>query len=257
MKIAVIGAGGFVGSALMRHAPNAEVVGVTRANYDILAAKTWDFVINASNNSKKYLADQNPAEDYVRAVTNQLRVLRDFPAGKHILISSVDVYADLTSPETTGEDQEIDPESASQYGIHKFQAEEMVRAHCDRFIVLRLAGMVGPGLQKNPIFDILHDRPLWIHPDSEYQFMHTDYVAEYVWQLALSDDENQTFNICGDGFVTPRQVAEMAGKELHLENIQPDTQPRHVRINNEKLARLGQIPTSRSAVERYILDVVF
>src|SRR5262249_25120759 len=140
-------------------------------------------VIESACNSKKFLAEERPFAEFDHSVTHRLRTLRDFPARLHVHISSVDVYDDLSSPATTGESAAAGPENPSHYGFHKFLAEELVRHHAATWLIARLAGMVGPGLRKNPVFDLSRGQPLRIHPDSQYQFMHTDDVAACIWTL--------------------------------------------------------------------------
>src|SRR5689334_8921941 len=100
MRVTLIGAGGFVGSAFARDLGrrDVELLPVTRSNYDHHAGLSSDVVIDAAGNSKKFLAEDRPFDEFDLSVAHRLRTLRDFPARLHIHISSVDVYDDLTSP---------------------------------------------------------------------------------------------------------------------------------------------------------------
>ena len=141
----------------------------------------------------------------------------------------------MTCPATTREETPIEAGGPSHYGFHKYLAEQLVRHHAREWLVLRLAGMVGPGLRKNPVFDLLHNRPLRIHPDSLYQFMNTDDVAAIGWKLITSGTRGEVFNLCGQGLVSPREVAGMIGREADLSLLSADAKPRIVDINTEKL----------------------
>src|SRR5262249_33797747 len=154
-----------------------ELVTVSRSNYAERVGTRSDVVIEAACNSKKFYAEEQPYAEFHDSVTHRVNTLRDFPAEFHLHLSSVDVYTDLTSPATTDEDAVIDPAGGSHYGFHKLLAEQLVRHHAKRWLVLRLAGMVGPGLRKNPVYDVVNHQPLRIHPDSRYQFLTTDDVA--------------------------------------------------------------------------------
>ena len=211
-------------------------------------------MINASNNSKKYIADHEPLVDFDLSVNQQMRVLQDFPAGLHILLSSVDVYSDLDSPETTNEDIIPDVCTNSHYGFHKFLAEQCVQHYATNWLIVRLAGMVGPNLKKNPVYDIVNQKPLRIHPDSEYQFMHTAEVARIVWNLVERGLGNEVVNVCGSGLISPRQLSHIANRELDLSELPEGSSPRNVRISNEKLARLVTIPSTDSAIQRYLSE---
>src|SRR5882672_9314708 len=104
MRVTLIGAQGFVGSAfvrVLRSRDDVDLVEVTRQNYASCAGEPSDVVIEAACNSKKFLADQEPTREFEASVAHRLNTLVDFPAELHLHISSVDVYSDLTSPKTT------------------------------------------------------------------------------------------------------------------------------------------------------------
>ena len=111
MRVTVIGANGFVGSAfvrLLQPRPDIQLLCVTRQNFDALPAAPSDVVIEAACNSRKFQADQDPAAEFESSVTHRLKSLQKFPAGLQVHISSVDVYSDLTSHATTREDAAVD-----------------------------------------------------------------------------------------------------------------------------------------------------
>ena len=253
-RAVVVGARGFVGSAFVRHLKQRpiELVEVTSQNYLEQAGCAADVVIQAACNSRKYLADQDPVAEFELSVTHCLRTLRDFPAALHVHISSVDVYADLANPAANTEESSIDVARISKYGLHKLLAEELVRHYASRWLIVRLAGMVGPGLRKNPVFDVLNNQPLRIHPDSQYQFAATDVVAERVWHLMEGGEIGQVFNLCGRGLVSPRQIAELAGRKMDLSLVRAEEQPRIVDINIGKVSSHFEMPPSLEAVRAFV-----
>ena len=137
----------------------------------------------------------------------------------------------------------IDVCRISNYGLHKLLAEELVRHYASRWLIVRLAGMVGPELRKNPVFDVLNHQPLRIHPDSQYQFAATDLIAERVWRLMEAGEADQVFNVCGRGLVSPRQIAGLAGRKLDLSRLGPDARPRVVNVNIGKVSRRFEMPS--------------
>jgi len=255
MRVTLIGAQGFVGSAFARHLKarkGVELIEVTRQNYAQHAGVQSDAVVEAACNSKKFLADQEPVKEFEASVTHRLRTLFDFPAELHLHVSSVDVYSDLTSPDTTREDAAIDPGGTSHYGLHKLLAEQLVRHYAKRWLIVRLAGLVGPGLKKNPVFDILNDQPLRISPDSQYQFMHTDDMARVVWGLSEAGGAGEIFNVCGEGLISPRQIAEEAGRKLNLTLLPADARPRVVNVSLDKIKRLVAVPKTTETIQEFI-----
>lgn len=254
MKVVLVGSNGFVGSAFGRllSARGHEVISVTRATYAAAIGVSADVVIEAACNSKKFFAEEEPFLEFDASVGHRLRTLRDFPAPVHLHISSVDVYVDLTSPATTGEDVPIVPEAASYYGLHKRMSEELVQKYADEWLIIRLAGMVGPGLRKNPVHDIINGQPLRIHPESRYQFLHTDDAARISWDLLESGARGEIYNLCGAGTIRPVDIAQLASRPLDLSQLPPDATPRVVDINIEKIQRRYSIAESAATVDAFI-----
>lgn len=255
MRVTIIGANGFVGSAfarLLASRPGVELIQVTRQNYSAQAGTPSDVVIEAACNSKKFFAEEQPQLEFAGSVTHRLQTLFDFPAAFHLHISSVDVYGGQTSPATTREDAAIDIEKISHYGAHKLLAENLVRHHAKSWLILRLAGMVGPNLRKNPVFDILNGQPLRIHPDSRYQYMLTDEVARMAWQLFESGAAGEIFNLCGDSLISMREIARLAGRELNLSALPPDATPRILEASSEKIRGRFPIQKTAEAVAKFL-----
>ena len=255
MRVTLIGAAGFVGSAfarLLKARKGIALTEVTRQNCGHLSGVQSDLVIDAAGNSLKYLADREPVKEFDGSVVHRLRTLFDFPAEFHLHISSVDVYSDLTSQECTREDYAIDLARTSHYGLHKLLAEQLVRHYAKRWLIVRLAGMVGPGLKKNPVFDILNGHPLRISPDSQYQFMHTDDVARIVWSLFEAGGAGEIFNVCGEGLISPREIAELAGRKLDLTLLPAHTEPRVVNVSLDKINRLVALPKTAETIKEVV-----
>jgi nucleoside-diphosphate-sugar epimerase len=249
-RVTVLGARGLVGSAFVRHLRGLrmDVREISREDYDRSAGSHSDVVIDAAANSRKYLADDRPEEDFELSVRHRLRTLLDYPADLQVHISSVDVYPDLSRQESTGEDRVFEISRSSNYGFHKALAEELVRHYAKSWLTVRLGGLVGPGLRKNPVYDILMQKPLRIHPESRYQFIHTDDMARIVWTLVERGLRQQVFNVCGQGLVSPREIAERLGRDLDLGALPPDAAPRIVDVNVDKVRGVVALPTSDSAL---------
>lgn len=252
--IYLVGAAGFVGSAFARYWDGLGIpyAPITRGNYQQFVGRPCDILVNAAGNSKTYLADQRPLEDFLQSVTLVLRTIEDFRPGFYVLISSVDIYPDLSNPANNHEQASLSPLLSPVYGFHKHLAELVAQKHAPRWLIARLAGMVGPGLKKNPVYDIIHRRPLRIHPDSQYQFMSTDAVASAVWRLVGGGYAQDCFNICGDGTISPRQIGSLACMPLDTSLISAETRPRVVHINIEKINTIVPMPNSYQSVDAFI-----
>lgn len=255
--VTVIGAEGFVGSAFCAYLSGRSglaIQRVTRQNYADVAGRRSDVAIDCSGNSRKYLAEEVPVEEFGLSVTQRLRTLLDFPAALQVHVSSVDVYSALDSPETTREDSLIDLSRTSHYGFHKLVAEDVVRHYAPRWLILRPAGMVGPGLRKNPVYDVLHGQALRIHPDSQYQFMDTRDLARIAWGLVDRGASGEVFNLCGEGLISPREVARLAGRDIDLTLLPAGSSARIVNVNIDKIKSVVTVPSTPDAVLRFVRD---
>ena len=115
--------------------------------------------------------------------------------------------------------------------------------------------MVGPGLRKNPVYDILHGEPLRIHPDSRYQFLHADDAAQIAWDLMQSGATGEVFNVCGDGLISPREISLLAGRPLNLTLLPAEVRPRIVNVSVEKIKGRTSLPATRQTIEAYVSQV--
>jgi nucleoside-diphosphate-sugar epimerase len=212
--IYLLGHRGFVGSAIASHLQKigADYKGLDRANYSAFKGTSCDIFINAGGSSKKRLAAEDPAKDFELNVLSTIKTLADFRCKKYILISSIDVYNDVSNPAKNSEAEQVDPSRLSPYGFHKYLCELLVMRYCSDWLILRLGGMVGEGLKKNAIFDILTSGNLFVHPHSRYQYMNASDVANALW--ALKDSRNEVFNVCGKGAVVLEEVAARLGVSL-------------------------------------------
>lgn len=253
---AVIGANGFVGSAVAAEAGRRgfAVTNITRGTYELHRGTRFDLLVNANGNSKKFLSRENPGLDFELSVQSVHKAVHDFPAGLHIHLSTIDVYNDVTTPAGNREDVVIEPARLSAYGFHKFLAEQIVRRFAPAWIILRMGGFVGPGLRKNSIYDLLKARPLRVHPDSAYQYLHSRVLAGLVFDLADRVAPGTILNCVGDGVVSLRDIAGLIpGASL---NAEPDAKSERYEVSNEALKAVLPVPASRAAVEGFIRDVL-
>src|SRR5262249_19486531 len=162
-------------------------------------------------NSTKYLAREWPVEEFDASVRSVRASLADFHSEFFVYLSSCDVYSDCSSPQTTNEETQLDPAQQSPYGFHKFLAEQCVRHAAPHWLSPRPGGLVGPGLWKNPVFDILNGGPLWLDPASELQYLRTDALAKILFGLLDQNVDRQILNVCGHGLIRLTEVIDWAG----------------------------------------------
>ncbi len=246
----LIGADGFVGSAFGRyfHEAGVDFQPITRQNYADYVSTGCDVLINADGNSRKYLAAKDPKLDFKLNVQSAMNSLVDFDCDLYVLLSSLDVYNDVSDPNNNHEDVSIRPEELSNYGFSKYLAELFVQKYSRNWLIVRLCGMVGEGLNKNPIYDLLNAQPLRVSPHSTYHYLNTEDVAKIVYRLISDGYRNQIFNVCSDGVITISEVQSMLG----ITSEDNDTKTEHYNVNIQKLKSLYPVPSATATVREFI-----
>ncbi len=252
MKIFILGGRGFVGSAFARlcERESRDYSVIDLDNYEEMRGGACELLVNADGNSRKYLAAADPLEDFRLSVLSVLRSFSDFKFEKYAYISSVDIYPDHSNPAGNHEEVEIDGGLLSNYGFHKLLGELLVKHYLSRWLIVRMGGVLGEGLKKNPIFDLINDVPLRVNEESLYQYLPIDYVAETLFKLAEEERWGETYNFCGEGTVSLREVRSWLGKPLRTAG--EVSSPERYEINNRKLSRIAEVPRTRDVVKNFI-----
>lgn len=151
---ALIGWSGFVGSTLLKQANFEHRFRST----DIAAieGREFDTLVCAGAPAKKWLANKDPEGDAIK-IHGLMNHLREVKCRRFILISTVDVFSD---PAGVTEDSKPDVNRDNAYGMNRLELEQFVSAEFERSLIVRLPGLVGPGLKKNIIYDLLNQNNL-------------------------------------------------------------------------------------------------
>lgn len=171
---AVIGVTGFVGSNIFRQ--GVFNFSYSSSNIHEIINQSFDLVVCAGARAEKWRANLEPDLD-LQNINNLISFINQITTREFILISTVDVYA---NPQSVYEDSPISTDQLSPYGKHRYYLEEFVRGHFQNHLIIRLPGLIGTGLKKNFIFDLLHnpDALHLTHSESRYQF----YSLGSVWK---------------------------------------------------------------------------
>jgi nucleoside-diphosphate-sugar epimerase len=252
----VIGAKGFIGSAVTAEATarGYAVTAVDLDNYEESKGAEADLLINAAGNSRKFIDDQDPAKGFELSVTSVMNVLHDFRSAFYVQLSSGAVYPDEGNPRKNSEETPLQPPEMTRYGFHKWLAEQLVQHYAPNHLIIRMGGFVGPGLRKNALFDLLTGGPLFVHPDSEFQYMDTRDLAKAVFELCEGSAGKETlFNLSARGTISVRQAAAWAGRELPEESLnRPEVR---AELNVDKAAQIIKLPETAETVRRFIEEV--
>ena len=164
MKICVVGHTGFVGRVVYRHFCDFghEVCGINSSTKEMPTGK-FELVVNAAGSSVKYMARENPGLDFEQSVGVFSTIVK-LKSDNFIQISSIDAGGD----------------TASNYTKSKLVAEYCARMYFPNVTVLRLGGLVGPGLRKNVVYDIINNKDLHVSFDSAFNYISTKEVGKVI-----------------------------------------------------------------------------
>lgn len=251
----IIGGRGFVGSAISAVAEELgwQVTIAGRTESQSLAGTAFDLVVNANGNASRFRAEQDPLFDFEASLATVYRSLFDFPCDRYVFLSTVDVYNRPEDREETREDTPIDPLALGAYGFHKRQAELSVMRTCPHYLVLRLGQMVGFGLKKGPLYDIMNNQPLWIDSQSRLPFINTTNVGYALFQLLEAGVDREVFNVCGRGSIEFSRVQEL------FPSVEPSTNQTELasqvyEIATEKAEQYCQLPDSWDEIKTFVSE---
>jgi len=180
MKECLIGFSGFVGSSLLKQTEYESLYRST--NISDIYGQSFDTVVCAAAPAQKWIANREPEADR-QNIEKLIAHLRTIQCKTFILISTVDVFKNSVS---VNEDTPVEEDGLHPYGLHRRMLEKFVEEHFTNHLIVRLPGLVGPGLRKNVIFDFLNNNSLHaIDSRGVFQF----YPMVNLWydiQIALS-----------------------------------------------------------------------
>lgn len=151
---ALIGYSGFVGSTLRKQARFESLYRST--NVHDIQSHAFETVVCAAAPAQKWIANRDPLVDR-QNIDSLITHLKTVTCKTFILISTVDVFK---SPIGVDEETPVDEEGLHAYGLHRRLLEKFVESQFPNHLIVRLPGLVGPGLRKNVIFDFLNDNNL-------------------------------------------------------------------------------------------------
>lgn len=154
MTNALIGYSGFVGSTLLKQAHFSALFRST--NIHEIENREFNIAVCAGAPAQKWIANRDPADDR-KKIDSLINHLRTIKCKKFILISTVDVFKE---PIGVDESTPVDESGLHAYGFHRRLLEKFVEQHFKSHLIVRLPGLVGPGLRKNVIFDFLNNNNL-------------------------------------------------------------------------------------------------
>lgn len=165
MHNALIGSSGFVGSILLKQTSFDSLYRSTTVSG--IGGKSFETVVCAAAPAQKWIANREPVVDR-QNIEILIEHLATMSCKTFVLISTVDVFK---SPIGVDEKTPVVEDGLHAYGLHRHQLEKFVQSHFPNHLIVRLPGLVGPGLRKNVIFDFLNENNLQaIDSNGVFQF---------------------------------------------------------------------------------------
>ena len=189
----IIGHRGFVGSNLSRQFKN--VIGVGRQQIKALAGCSFGDIYCAAPQAQKWWANQNPEQDRLE-VDILINDIKRLACTRHfILFSTVDVY----DPPLAVDELCKPSEMSHPYGRHRFILEqEVLDFFGSNARVIRLPALVGHGLKKNVIYDLLNNNNVdQINPNSAFQWFNLDRLPSVI-DLAKRLGDGDILNVVSE-----------------------------------------------------------
>lgn len=254
MRVAVVGAAGFLGRFVAEDIARRGVSVVPILRSTPLPGGRFDAVVDCNGDSRRFWAERNPAESFQVNVASVCERLLRLRTDLYVFASTIDVYGGAAATRhATREDASAAPESMVTYGFHKYLAELTVRHHAQRALILRLGTLIGPGLKKNPVYDLLNGAPLRQTGDSTLSLIDLDHVARALW-LLVSEGAEGVFNVTSTASITieeiTRRVVDATGRPSPPPH--PECLFTSYDIAVEKLSARMALPTSTEVLDRFL-----
>jgi len=239
MKIHIIGRG-FIAKALaalyLRDDEHQVSVGSD------VVKEHFDLVIYASGTSRKYYAGECPVTCFYESVFKLYHYMHNFSFERFVLLSSIDAENSVTN-----------------YGAIKSLAEDAYNACQKAFkgMILRLPAMVGPGLQKGVVFDLVHRNELRISQKSILQIAHTDEIKKAIdYFLSTKEWRSGVILTPADTISVEELVSICCRGELHrYVDCERHKQDYSSLIYAQPSFEKRRCGTSREAVNQYLREL--
>lgn len=198
-SVAVIGANGYVGSALYQELLRSvkySVVGVTRENYSAMQERDFDVIINCAMPSARFWAKNHPEEDFIETVKKTADLLYGWKFKKFVQISTVSARCQIDTV----------------YGRHKLAAEKL----CDfgDNLIVRLGALYGENMKKGALVDMLEGKKVFVDKASRYSFISVSFCASWI---ASNLDRRGVVELGGKNAIALEEVAKHMRANVEFE----------------------------------------
>lgn len=225
------------------------VTSISKENYSQFINHSFDVIVNANGNSKRFWAIKNPLEDFTASTVSVYKSLFDFKFNTYVYISSSDVYVNHSSSDSTSENQIQDSSKLSSYGLHKYLSERIVENYCKSYVILRASMLLGQNLKKGPIYDIINKNPLFISKASRLQMISTKEVANTITFLIDKKIDQGILNTGGEGVVDFEKIQSYFSTPI---SFQDKNETQIYEMNVSKLNKLFPLKSSEEYLREFL-----
>jgi len=166
--IAVIGANGFVGSAICNEITRKngfELVRVHRGDDINSLTKRASIIIHSSNSGKRFFAKNNPETDFLETVEKMYKIKQLAKGKKLVLVSTLSARIQLDTV----------------YGRNRRACELMIDD--SQSLIIRLGPMYGGCKKQGALYDILNNDTCYVSEKTRYAYVDVTYNAREIVRL--------------------------------------------------------------------------
>ena len=169
---AIFGHTGFVGGYLLRKYQFGHLYNTTNINE--ARNKEFGIVCICCLPSVKWMANKYPETDDEH-INNIMDVIRTIQAKRIILISTVDIFDDISN---SNEDTIINGNNHT-YGKNRYKFEVFIKQTFKNYYIFRLPALFGNGLKKNVLFDLMNKNQIeQINPLTQFQWYNMEWLSD-------------------------------------------------------------------------------
>ena len=180
MKIAVIGANGFIGRNLVKVLKKKhELKKITRKTKFSNLKNDFDIVIHAANSSKKYEASINPKKDFNNSVRLTQKIINIFKKNKIVLISTISARNEKNI-----------------YSKNRKLCENLVLKHNKKDIIFRLSVLLNYKSKRGILYDLIKGNQIYIDKNTYINPLTIEEVSQYIMSNLKSQKKIHEVGSC-------------------------------------------------------------
>ena len=193
VKVAVVGANGFVGRQICKALESDArycAVPVIRGDSLSLLAQS-EIVVHAANPARRFRAESNPEMDFEETVEKTSRILRAAASKRFLLVSSFSCRTQMHT----------------NYGRNRRSCELLALGQ--GAAVVRLGPMFGGGRTQDSLHDLLAGKPVHVAPETRYAYVDVAWAGRKI--VEMMDGAAGTLELAAGNAVSVAELRDRFG----------------------------------------------